>query len=97
MTNSNETYPVYDIGVKLPPDWTDSKWDDISQFLEDVLLVHGLEWESSGCGLGYRDAQLADHKNQEDLTDQIKERMSQWLLEGYVSRYIEGVEVEDES
>ena len=72
---------VYDIGINIPTRSTDSDWDDISQFLEEVIEEFGLYCESSGCGFGVRDAQLCDSKGQEDLTDKIRERATGYGLE----------------
>ena len=41
---------VYDVGIVLPDNMTDSDWDDMSQFMEETQDELDLRVESAGCG-----------------------------------------------
>lgn len=88
---------VYDVGIVLPENCTDSYWDDISQFQETCIDELELNCPSSGCGWGIRDIQFSTTPDRNSLSDLIRDRAKQFDLElDYCSRYYQPTDYYDE-
>jgi len=88
---------VYDVGIVLPDNMTDSTWDDMSQFMEETQDELGLEIKSSGCGMGIRDIQFHTSADRNSLSDLIRDRAKRYDLKlDYCSRYYQPTDYYDE-
>ena len=88
---------VYDVGIVLPDNMTDSTWDDMSQFMEETQDELGLEIKSSGCGMGIRDIQFHTSADRNSLSDLIRDRAKRYDLKlDYCSRYYQPTDYYDD-
>ena len=88
---------VYDVGIILPEDYTDSYWDDISQFMDETMNELDLSIGSSGCGFGIRDIQFHTSADRNSLSDLIRDRAKRYDLKlDYCSRYYQPTDYYDD-